>query len=100
MQEDHRTPEPLESPDKPQKPAGADFVLSRRMAAAILAILLGWLGVHKFYLHEIALGLLYAAISLVSCFTLTMVVAAVGIIEGILYLTMTEEEFERRYPIR
>lgn len=98
--EHSRSPLPLEAPEIPTKPAGADFVLSRRVAAALMAILLGWLGVHKFYLREVALGAIYATVSLLSCFTLSPIPAIIGLIEGILYLTMTETEFECRYPVR
>jgi TM2 domain-containing membrane protein YozV len=62
-----------------------------RTTAGILAILLGGLGVHKFYLNETGLGVLYL------CFSWTFIPAIIGVIEGILYLTKTDEEFERKY---
>ena len=51
-----------------------------RVAAAILAIFLGDLGIHKFYMGKIGQGILY----LVFCWT--GIPAIVGIIEGIIYL--------------
>ncbi len=62
-----------------------------RVTAGILALLLGGLGAHKFYLGETGLGLLYL------CFSWTFIPAIVGFIEGILYLTKTDEEFQRKY---
>lgn len=65
--------------------------LSRRHAAAIFAILLGSFGVHRFYLGQIGWGILYVL------FCWTLIPAVAGVIEGILYLTMTDEEFASRY---
>ncbi len=71
---------------KPDVRGGKD-----RVTAGILAILLGTLGVHKFYLEQSGQGLLYL------CFSWTGIPALLGLIEGILYLTKTDEEFEHRY---
>lgn len=62
-----------------------------RTTAGILAILLGGIGAHKFYLNETGLGVLYL------CFSWTLIPAIVGFIEGIIYLTKTDEEFQQRY---
>ena len=68
-----------------------------KTAAGILAILLGWLGVHQFYLGSMVTGIILIAASVVSCGILGSVL---GIIEGIMILTMTDEEFNRRYNAR
>jgi TM2 domain-containing membrane protein YozV len=65
--------------------------MKSKTTAGILAIILGGLGVHKFYLGKIGMGILY----LVFCWT--TIPALIGLIEGILYLTKTEEEFQRKY---
>lgn len=65
--------------------------ISRRVAAAIFAILLGSFGVHRFYLGQTGWGILYVL------FCWTLIPAVAGLIEGILYLTMSEEEFEAKY---
>lgn len=59
-----------------------------RTAAAILAILLGGIGVHKFYLGSWGWGLVYFV------FSWTFIPAAIGIIEGIRYLVLSDEAFE------
>ncbi|MDP2750814.1 MAG: DUF483 domain-containing protein [Nanoarchaeota archaeon] len=62
-----------------------------RVAAALLAILLGAFGAHKFYLGKPLLGILYAL------FFWTFIPSIVGIVEGVIYLMKTDEEFEEEY---
>ncbi len=62
-----------------------------KTAAALLAIFLGGLGAHKFYLNNSGAGLLYL------CFFWTYIPSLLGLIEGIIYLTMSNEEFDRKY---
>lgn len=62
-----------------------------RVTAGLFAILLGGLGVHKFYLGKTGLGILY----LVFCWTFIPSIA--GIIEGIMYLTMSDEELKLKH---
>jgi TM2 domain-containing membrane protein YozV/ribosomal protein S27AE len=62
-----------------------------RTTAGILGILLGGLGVHKFYLGKTGLGILY----LVFCWT--FIPAIIGLIEGIIYLTMGDAAFAEKY---
>ena len=62
-----------------------------RLAAAIVAILLGGLGIHKFYLGRVGQGILYLL------FSWTFIPAVVGFIEGIIYLTMSDQGFEEKY---
>ncbi len=60
-----------------------------RTVAALLAIFLGWIGVHRFYLGDIGLGIVYLI------FSWTGIPALVGFIEGIIYFTKTDAEFQR-----
>lgn len=64
---------------------------SDKTTAGILALLLGGLGVHKFYLGRHGQGILY----LLFCWT--WIPAVFGLIEGILYLTMSPQEFDYKY---
>lgn len=68
-----------------------------RGIAGLLAILLGSLGVHYFYLGKTGMGLLFLLITLISCGILGTVVAVVSLIQGIIMLTISQEEFERRF---
>ena len=52
-----------------------------------LAFLLGFLGVHKFYLRRYVQGILYAA------FFWTFIPAIIGFIEGIIYACQNDEQF-------
>lgn len=62
-----------------------------RMTAAILAIVLGIFGVHHFYLGNTGKGILYLI------FFWTYIPAIIGFIEGILFLTQSDEEFASKY---
>jgi len=62
-----------------------------KVAAGALAILLGSFGVHKFYLGYTGIGLLYL------CFFWTGIPGLLGIVEGIIYLTKTDEDFNEIY---
>ena len=62
-----------------------------RIAAGVLAILLGGIGVHKFYMGKIGMGILY----LLFCWT--GIPALIGLIEGIIYLTKSDDDFESTY---
>ena len=56
--------------------------------AGILAIVLGGLGIHKFYLGKYGQGLIMVA------FCWSLIPLLLGVVEGIHYLTISEEQFE------
>lgn len=78
-----------------------------RVAAGLLAILLGGLGIHKFYLGFTGPGLVYLLVNTVG-FAITWVVVfipnialgVIALIEGIIYLTKSDEEFEQLYVVQ
>jgi TM2 domain-containing membrane protein YozV len=59
-----------------------------KVAAGMFAIFLGCVGTHRFYIGEIGMGILY----LVFCWT--GIPALAGFIEGIIYLTMSDEAWD------
>jgi TM2 domain-containing membrane protein YozV len=65
--------------------------MKNKSTAGILALLLGGLGVHKFYLGRGGQGVLY----LIFCWT--FIPAAIAFIEGIIYFTMTDAAFDAKY---
>ena len=71
------------------------------VAAGLLAILLGWLGIHKFYLGYNTSGFIMLGVSILGgiiTFSLAAgVMCIIGIVEGILYLTKSQSEFEQMY---
>jgi TM2 domain-containing membrane protein YozV len=62
-----------------------------RLVAAVLALLLGGFGIHKFYLGRVALGVVY----LVFCWT--GIPSFIAWIEGILYLLKSDEAWAAEY---
>jgi TM2 domain-containing membrane protein YozV len=76
-----------------------DNVATKRIAAAVCAILLGSLGVHKFILGLTAPGLIMLIATVVTCGVGAAVTGLVGIIEGIIYLTKSDEEFYQEYMV-
>jgi TM2 domain-containing membrane protein YozV len=74
-------------------------VSQKKLIAGILAIVIGSLGVHKFYLGMTTPGVIMLLVSLLTCGTLAPVMMIIGVIEGILYLTKSDEDFEKTYLI-
>ncbi|PUB25861.1 TM2 domain-containing protein [Elizabethkingia sp. YR214] len=65
----------------------------KKVVAGVLGILLGGFGVHKFYLGYTKAGV----IQLVGTFVTCGIASVIGLVEGIIYLTKSDEEFDRTY---
>jgi len=65
----------------------------KKIIAGICGILLGGFGVHKFILGYTTEGIIQIVITLVTC----GVGSIVGLVEGIIYLTKSDEDFVRTY---
>jgi hypothetical protein len=78
---------------QPQLPGMAIAVVQgpSRVAAGLFALFLGGIGIHKFYLGRVGWGVVY----LLFCWTL--IPAIVALVEGIIYLSMTDRDFSARY---
>lgn len=68
-----------------------------RGAAGLLAIFLGSLGIHYFYMGKTTAGIVCLLITILSCGTIGAVLGILTLIQGILILCMSESEFEQRY---
>lgn len=68
-----------------------------KVAAGLLGIFLGALGIHKFYLGYNKEGLIMLLVTLLTCGAGGAVFEIIGLIEGIIYLTMTDEQFDATY---
>jgi len=68
---------------------------SKKLVAGICGILLGGLGVHKFVLGLTTPGILQILITIVTC----GVGSLIGLIEGIIYLTKSNEDFYQTYMV-
>ena len=62
-----------------------------RLTAILLALFLGGLGAHKFYLGRPGMGVLYIL------FFWTFIPAIIAFIEMIIYICMSDAEFARKY---
>jgi TM2 domain-containing membrane protein YozV len=69
----------------------------KKVAAGVCGILLGSLGVHKFILGYTTEGVIMLAVSLATCGIASPVMGVIGLIEGIIYLTKSDEEFVALY---
>lgn len=68
--------------------------IKSKIAAGLLGIFLGGIGVHKFYMGKIGMGILYL------CFCWTGIPAIIGFIEGIIYLCSNDENFQLKNHVR
>ncbi|HJZ54451.1 MAG TPA: NINE protein [Gemmataceae bacterium] len=68
---------------------------SKRIVAGILGILLGGLGIHKFYLGYTTPGIIQLVLGLVTCGA----AGIIGLIEGIIYLTKSDADFVQTYQV-
>ncbi len=75
-------------------PERSNWPIKNKIAAALLAILLGGLGIHKFYLGQTGKGILY----IIFCWT--YIPAIIGFIEGIIMLCSKDENFQIKYRCR
>jgi len=86
------TPLPAES-----APSAPSTQTNLRIAAGICALLLGSLGVHKFVLGYTTPGIIMLVVTLATCGLGSFVTGIIGIIEGIIYFTKSDEEFQEMY---
>ncbi|HZI19551.1 MAG TPA: TM2 domain-containing protein [Pyrinomonadaceae bacterium] len=83
-----------------QHPGGADWQAKgadKKVAAGLCGILLGSLGIHKFILGYSTEGIIMLLITVLTCGIGGMVTGVIGLVEGIIYLTKSDEEFVRTY---
>lgn len=71
----------------PYQPSG------KRITAGVLGILLGAFGIHKFYLGYTTAGIIQIVATVFTC----GLAGIIGTIEGIIYLTKTDQEFDATY---
>lgn len=84
--------------------AGGD---NKKILAGILAIIVGSLGVHKFILGYNKEGFILLGATVVSYALVCLLIGAflvwipplIGLVEGIIYLTKTDEEFYNTYQV-
>ncbi len=71
----------------------SNYRSEKKLAAGLLGILLGAFGANKFYLGYINEGIIQIVLNIVTCGLAT----AIPLIEGIIYLTMSDQQFDQTY---
>jgi len=97
MSEESPTPE-SPAPQIPPVQAATGYTKEqkdKKLIAGLLGIFLGWTGAHKFILGYQKEGIIQLIVSLVTCGLFGLV----GLIEGILYLTKSDDEFVSTYVV-
>lgn len=105
---------PVPYPNQPYQGRTSSDISQKKLIAGLLGIFLGSLGVHKFYLGMNQAGIIMLAATIggwilgvigsfiivgAVFFLVPMIVSIVGLIEGIIYLTKSDADFEREYVI-
>ncbi len=70
-----------------------------KLAAGLCGILLGSLGIHKFILGMTMPGIIMLLGTVLTCGIGSMITGVIGLIEGIIYLTKSDEDFVQTYVI-
>ncbi len=74
-------------------------IASKKLAAGLLGIFLGSLGIHKFLLGYQMQGVIMLLVTLFTCGIGATIMGIIGLIEGIIYLTMSDEMFYDTYIV-
>ena len=100
---------PMPMQQMPRQPGAPIPGADKKILAGILGIVLGGLGIHKFVLGYNQEGIILIAvyvvafiIAMVTCglgVPLVFIPTVIGIIEGIIYLTKSDEEFVQTYIV-
>jgi TM2 domain-containing membrane protein YozV len=72
-------------------------VSGKKIAVWICGILIGAFGIHKFILGYTTEGLIMLLATVLTCGIAGFVMGIIGLIEGIIYLTKSDSEFESIY---
>ena len=86
------------APAAPAAPK-APKTIQRKTAGILAAAVLGMFGVHKFYMGKTKAGIITVLISVIGGITIVAPAAMlfIGVIEGITYLKMSDEQFKTTY---
>ena len=81
---------PIQKLKNISQPREKRTVMKNKMVAGLLGILVGGFGIHKFYMGNAMPGVVYILL----CWT--GIPSILGLIEGIIYLMDTDEQFQAR----
>ena len=86
----------------PISPFAGEAGKPSRLVAALLALFLGTIGIHKFYLGYNKAGLVMLLVSILGAILLlvpTMIMAVIAFVEAITYLMTPDDEWHQRYIV-
>ena len=72
---------------------------NKKLIAGLFAILIGSLGIHKFILGYQKEGMIMLFVTILTCGIGGIFMSIIGLVEGIIYLTKTDDEFYQMYQI-
>jgi len=81
-------------------PASVPVASKEKTTAGLLAILVGGLGIHFFYLGQKGWGLIFLLATVLSCGMGALITTPVSIVQGVLYLCATDEDFYHKYVVQ
>jgi TM2 domain-containing membrane protein YozV len=87
------------TPDHVKRASPATANGGNRIAAGVIGILLGSLGIHKFILGLTTPGIIMLLVTLLTCGWGALVMGPIGLVEGIIYLSKNDEEFYQVYIV-
>lgn len=81
--------------------AGVPGAQKNKIVAGIFGIFLGWLGIHKFYLGYAGPGVIMLLCGTLGWFLFLpgLAIVIIGLIEGIIYLTKSDQDFYQTYEV-
>jgi TM2 domain-containing membrane protein YozV len=82
-------------PVAPQVP----YTGKEKIPAGLLALFLGPLGIHLFYLGQNGVGIAYLLFTLLTCGYGALITAPLSLVQGILYLCANDYDFQQKYVI-
>ena len=73
------------------KQPGVSTNSKNKVVAGLFALFLGGIGIHKFYLGRIGMGIIYLL------FSWTLIPLIIAFFEGIILIAMSDDRFEAKY---
>jgi TM2 domain-containing membrane protein YozV len=73
---------------------------AKKLPAGICGILLGGLGIHKFILGKSQSGLIMLLVTVLTCGIGGAIIGIIGLVEGIIYLTKSDQDFYQTYYVQ
>lgn len=86
----------------PSRSGGGQIGSKSKVLAGLLAIFLGAFGIHKFYLGRTGAGIIMLLVTILGFILVfpPIVISIIALVEGIIYLTKSDEDFYETYEVK